>query len=139
MRNGLSDEQVYLTKVDLTARNPKLGESGQDTGWLFKSTIVKASSPNVVGDYTFPGFESDTKYVKFRFMDTALQVSDGQKLQSDDPDDPNDDLSTSTDRVMFEFAGRHVDVKLRESLDGERTNYLEENIEEPWARRGVSA
>ena len=37
--------------------------------------------------------------------------------------------------MIMEFAGSHVDVKLRESLDGERTNFLEENFEEPWARR----
>jgi hypothetical protein len=40
---------------------------------------------------------------------------------------------------MFEFKGRHVDVKLRESLDGERTNFLEENTEEPWQMRQTFA
>ena len=134
-RNGLNDESIYLTKVDLTAPNPKLGEGTTDTGWLFKSTVVKASSPNVVGDYAFPGFESDTKYVKFRFKDDALQVVDGWKLQKDDADDPNDDLPTATERVMFEFAGRHVDIQYRENLDGERTNFLEENTERPWQER----
>ncbi|MEQ9499728.1 MAG: zinc-dependent metalloprotease [Deltaproteobacteria bacterium] len=135
IRNGLMDENLYLTKADLTAHNPKMGEDVHDYGWLFKSTIVSASSPNVVGDYTFPGFESDMRYVKFRFVENALQVVDGQKLQSDDAGDPNDDLATSNERVMFEFNGRHVDIKLRESLDGERTNFLEENTEEPWQMR----
>lgn len=135
VRNGLNDEANYITKANLTAPNPKLGEDSTDDGWLFKTTIVKASSPNVVGDYTFPGFESDTKYVKFRFKDNAMQVVDGMKLQRDDADDPNDDLATSTERVMFEFVGRHVDIQYRENLDGERTNFLEENTERPWQER----
>lgn len=135
VRNGLNDEATYLTKADLTRVNPKLAEGATDNGWLFKSTVVKASSPNVVGDYAFPGFESDTKYVKMRFKDNALQVVDGMKLQNDNADDPNDDLATSTERVMFEFTGRHVDVQFRENLDGERTNFLEENTERPWQER----
>jgi hypothetical protein len=135
IRNGLRDEHVYLTKSDLTGHNPKMGEESKDYGWLFKSTVVKASSPNVVGDYAFPGFESDTKYVRFQFKEDKLQVMDAWKLQHDDADDPNDDLATATDRVMFEFTGSHVDIKLHESLDGERTNLLEENTEAPWQER----
>jgi hypothetical protein len=135
IRNGLEDEHVYLNKADLTDANPKLGEDSQDHGWLFRTTVVKASSPNVLGDYAFPGFESDTKYVRFQFREDTLQVVDGWKLQQDDLDDPNDDLATSTDRVMFEFDGKHVDVKLQESLDGERTNLLEENTEADWQSR----
>jgi Met-zincin len=133
IHNGLLDEHVYLGKSDLTGDNPKL-ERPND-GWLFKTTVVKASSPNVLGDYAFPGFESSTQYVRFQFKEDKLQVVDGQKLQQDDGDDPNDDLATNADRVLFEFDGQHVDVKLRESLDGERTNFLEENTEAPWQQR----
>src|SRR5262245_31421955 len=114
IRNGLRDEHGYLTKSDLTEANPKMGDGSRDFGWLFKSVVVKASSPNVLGDYAFPGFESDTKYVRFQFKEDKLQVIDAWKLQKDDADDPNDDLSTSTDRVMFEFEGSHVDIKLHE-------------------------
>ena len=135
IRNGLRDEHIYLTKSDFTNPNPKMPDGNHDYGWLFKSTVVKASSPNVLGDWAFPGFESDTKYVRFQFKENKLQVIDAWKLQKDDADDPNDDLATSTDRVMFEFDGEHVDVKLRESLDGERTNFLEENTEAPWQKR----
>lgn len=135
IRNGLRDESIYLVKEDLTRPNPKLGEGSTDDGWLYKVTVVKASSPNVVGDYAFPGFESDLRYVKFRFNEEVMQLVDGRTLQRDLPEDPNDDLATRTDRVVMEFAGTHVDVKLRESLDGERTNFLEENTEEPWQKR----
>jgi hypothetical protein len=93
---------------------------------LFKTTVVKTSSPNFLGDYAFPGFQSDTQYVRFRFAEDALQIVDARSLQRDDADDPDDDLSTTAPRVMLEFEGQHVDVQLRESLDGERTNFLEE-------------
>lgn len=134
IRNGLRNESIYLNKTELTQENPKRPASGDD-GWLYKVTVVSASSPNVVGDYAFPGFESDTSYVKFRFREDVLQMVDGTKLQADDPSDPNDDLATSNERVLMEFGGQHVDVKLRESLDGELTNYLEENTEMPWQQR----
>ncbi|SVE59140.1 uncharacterized protein METZ01_LOCUS511994, partial [marine metagenome] len=116
IRNGLLDESTYLNKHELTG-----------DGWLYKVTAVKASSPNVLGDLIWPGLESDLAYVKLRFGENSLQVLDGRHLMQDDPDNPNDDLATTTDRVMIEFAGNNVDIKLRESLDGERTNYLEEN------------
>jgi hypothetical protein len=135
IRNGLEDEHVYLSKTDLTESNPKLEEGNQDRGWLFKTTVVKTSSPNVLADYAFPGIESDVKYVRFQFREDKLQVVDGWRLQQDERDDPDDDLATSTDRVMFEFDGKHVDVKLQESLDGERTNLLEENTEQGWQSR----
>ncbi|OGQ92062.1 MAG: hypothetical protein A2289_14250 [Deltaproteobacteria bacterium RIFOXYA12_FULL_58_15] len=134
IRNGLRDESIYLTKTDMTQANPKTDDAADD-GWLLKVTTVKASSPNVIGDYIFPGLESYIRYVKFRFRENALQLIDSRKLQNDDPSDYNDDLATSTERVMVEFKGEHVDIKLRESLDGERTNWLEENTEEPWQQR----
>lgn len=134
VRNGLTDESIYLRKADLTSPNPKIAPANDD-GWLFKVTIVKASSPNIAGDYAFPGLESDSEYVKVRFAENAMQILDGRRLQSDDPNDPNDDLTTATERVIFELGGSNVDIKLHESLDGERTNLLEENREEPWQKR----
>lgn len=134
VRNGLSDESIYLTKSDLTAANP-LVEGTEDANWLFKVTTVKSSSPNVLGDVIFPGLESELRLVKFRFQEGALQILDGRSIQADLPEDENDDLATQAERVLFEFSGGHVDVKLRESLDGERTNYLEENTEKGWQDR----
>lgn len=133
-RNGLRDESIYLTKADFTAPSKKDPQVADD-GWLMKVTVVKASSPNVVGDYAFPGFESDTKYVKMRFAEEKLQLVDGRQLQIDDPNNPNDDLATRTDRVVLELAGQNVDVMYQESLDGERTNLLSENFEKPWQER----
>lgn len=134
LRNGLSDEAVYLEKSALIAPNPKI-EGSTDDGWLFKATVVAASSPNPLGDYAFPGLESELQYVKFRFREDKLQLLDGRKLQRDNPENPNDDLATSTERVMLEFDGKHVDVLLRENLDGEKTNFVEENTEKGWQDR----
>ncbi len=133
IRNGLSDESIYLEKEDLTAPNPKLGENSQDDGWLYRINIIEASDPNITE--SFPGYESSTRYVRFRFREDALQVTDAQLLQSDDPDNPNDDDLYRADTVIMEFPGKHVDIKLRESLDGERSNHLEENTEENWKER----
>ena len=134
IRNGLRDESIYMEKSELTQDNPK-DIQRSDSGWLFKVAVAQASSPNVLGDFVFPGLESTTRYVRFRFKENAMQVVDARSLQQDDLDDPNDDLATRTDLVLMEFAGENVDIKLRENLDGERTNLLEENTEEPWQER----
>ncbi len=129
-RNGLRDESIYLSKAELT-ETPEDRESP----WLFKVTVVQASSPNVVGDLAFPGLQSGLHQVNFGFMEDRLQILDARQFQPDDPEDENDDTATRTDRVMLEFAGEHVDIKLQETLDGERTNLVEENTERPWQRR----
>lgn len=134
IRSGLANENVYLNKTALTNPDDQFTQAGDDQ-WLYRVTVVGASSPNVVGDYAFPGFESDPMLVQFRFRSDALQVVDGRRLQEDRPLDPNDNLADTDDNVLFEFAGQHLDVKLRESLDGERTNYLEENTEADWEVR----
>jgi hypothetical protein len=130
IRNGLRNESIYLDKSTLTTQ-----PEDREDNWLMKVTVVGASSPNIVGDYAFPGLESELKLVKFRFHENKLQVLDGVRFQEDDLANPNDDAPTRLDRMLMEFDGTHVDVKLRESLDGERTNFLEENYEEPWQRR----
>lgn len=131
VRNGLRDESVYIDKLELVQSAPEREEP-----WLFKTTVVEASSPNVVGDWAFPGFQSGVHQVNFAFMENRLQVLDARQLQRNDPDDANDEITTRADRVMLEFSGEHVDVRLRETLDGERTNLVEENTERPWQERG---
>ncbi len=132
VRNGLSNESIYLTKVEMTQPNTKIEDSEDDT-WLHRVNVVGASTPTISGE--FIGFEGPTKLVRFRFREDVLQVTDAQRYQADDVDDANDDDPFTVDRVMFEFPGKHVDVKLRESLDGERTNWLEENTERTWMKR----
>ena len=130
VRNGLRNESNYLEKTALL-----VAPADHEDYWLHKITVVKTSSPNVVGNYAFPGFESRLSMVQFGFNENRLQVLDARKMQPDDPENPNDDTATRTDRVMFEFNGTHVDTKLRETLDGERTNLLEENYEADWQDR----
>ncbi|HKP56126.1 MAG TPA: zinc-dependent metalloprotease [Polyangiales bacterium] len=129
-REGRVSEAVYLHKSDLTTP-PK----GRDEQWLMQTTVVRTSSPNVLGDYAFPGFTSGLQLVNFQFSEDALQVIAGQTLQADDPDNPNDNHSSFVDRVMLEFPGEHVDVRFLETLNGERTNRIEENKEKAWSDR----
>ena len=138
VRNGLSDESTYVDKADLTVPNTKI-EGSEDDTWLHRINVVATSAPAVSGE--FPGYESFSKLVRFRFREDVLQLVDAQRYQPDLPDDAedevglNDDDPFTVDRVLFEFPGKHVDIKLRESLDGERTNWLEENTERGWMDR----
>lgn len=134
IRNGLSNESIYLDKAPLTSPDDTFTAPGDDN-WIYRTTVVGASSPNVVGDYAFPGLEGSARLVKFRFRDNALQVVKADSLMRDDADNPSDDLASTEQDVLLEFSGQHVDVKLHESLDGERTNLLEENTELPWQER----
>ncbi|HKU44712.1 MAG TPA: zinc-dependent metalloprotease [Polyangiales bacterium] len=129
-REGRVSEAVYLKKADMLDA-PK----GRDSQWLMQTTVVRTSTPNVLGDYAFPGFTSDLKLVDFRFSEDALQVIAGQSLQADDRANPNDDHSSYADRVMLEFPGEHVDVRYLETLNGETTNRIEENRERAWDQR----
>jgi len=134
VRNGLSNESIYLDKAGLSKPDTRFTETSDDN-WIYRVTVVGASSPNVVGDYAFPGLEGEPTLVKVRFRDDALQLVESRRLQEDRPDDPNDNLASTEDNVLLEFAGQHVDIKLQESLDGERTNLLTENTEVPWQQR----
>ena len=71
IRNGLSTESVYLEKEGLTAPDTRYTRENDDN-WLYRVTVVGASSPNVVGDYAFPGIEGGARLVKFRFRDNVL-------------------------------------------------------------------
>src|SRR5215510_11702981 len=102
-REGRVSEAVYLTKTDLT-KPPE----GRDDLWLMQTTVVRTSSPNVLGDYAWPGFQSGLTLVNFKFSEDALQVFAAQTLQADDPANPNDDHETFAHRVMLEFPGQHV-------------------------------
>jgi len=129
-REGRISEAVYVHKQDLLEP-----PDGHDQQWLLQTTVVRTSSPNVLGDYAFPGFTSDPALVNFKFSEDALQVLAAETLQTDDPNNPNDNHSTLIDRVLLEFPGEHVDVKFLETLNGERTNRIEENQEQRWTDR----
>jgi Met-zincin len=129
-REGRISEAVYLNKSEMI--NPP---EGRDEQWLMQTTVVRTSAPNVLGDYAFPGFTSGLQLVNFQFSEDALQVISGQSLQPDDPASANDNHSTYVDRVMLEFPGEHVDVRFLETLNGERTNRIEENKELAWDER----
>ena len=128
VRNGLRDEST--TKKDTLTQ----AVEGKKDYWLMKAT-VRSQFAQHRRRLCIPCLRSELKPVQFRFTVISLQVLVGRQYQGDDPVYPNDDTPTRLERMIMEFSGSHVDVKLRESLDGERTNFLEENYEEGWARR----
>ncbi len=127
IRNGVFNENVYLEKDFLTRENPnKVGS--RDTSWLAYSVLVKSSS---VGDFGSPfvGYYSQPKHVGFRFNKDKLEVLDDTDLLA------TEGVNSAIKTVINAWDGEHVDIKLRVNLDGEISNFKEENKEAPWQDR----
>jgi hypothetical protein len=128
MRTSVFNENVYLDKDFLTRENPN-NPDVDDFGWLELPTVTAVSTPNVLGDWLFPGLEGiGPNYVKFVFtQDTLHMVNAVELMEGDYPDVlPN---------TLTVWPGEHVDIQLRQNVDGEKTNWLEENKERPWENR----
>jgi hypothetical protein len=128
MRTGVFNENVYLNKDFLTRENP-MNPEADDMGWLQLITVTAVSTPNLLGDYLFPGLEgTGPNYVRFTLtQDSIHMVNAVEILEGDFPD--------ALPPTMTVWPGEHVDLQLRQNLDGEKTNYLEENKERPWQDR----
>jgi hypothetical protein len=135
IRTEVFDENVYLDKNFLTRENPHKPGSG-DYAWLFKMTLTKASNPAPNIDL-YQGYPSATKYVRFQFNENKLEMVDDQEYGATYTDSTGQvKVSPSSSRtVMNAWPGTHVDIQLKENLDGERTNVIEENRERPWKER----
>jgi hypothetical protein len=133
-------ENTYLPKDFLTRANPghvATEASPEDRGWLMGVTVTATSVPTAITDI-FPGLQSDTKYVQFVFTQDTVQIVDGITPGPYGSDGNLPDPSVAQDlapRVLQEYPGTHVDIQLRKSLDGEITNYTEENRERDWPLR----
>jgi len=128
-RTEIYNENVYVDKQFLTRENPNKQDE-DDFGWLYNLTVTGVSTPNVLGDWLFPGLElwPTLGYVRFQLMPDSMQMVSGIELMEGDFPDV-------LPRVVTEWPGEHVDLQLRQNLDGERTNYREENKERPWQSR----
>mgnify|MGYP000947037868 FL=1 len=139
-RTELFNENTYLRKDFLTRPNPghvAATTDDEDRGWLMGMSITKVSVPTAITDI-FPGLQSDVKYVRFSMTKDSLQVVDGITPGPYAADGNMPDASDAADlapRVLQEWGGTHVDLQLRKNLDGEVTNYLEENRERDWEQR----
>ena len=124
VRNGVFDENQYLRKSMLV--NP--ATDATDPPWILQGTVEQVSSPNPLSGLNFfVGTTASTTF-KWRVTSDKLQMV-SQRSLNQLPD------STRTDAVLNAWPVTNVDLKLRVNLDGETTNFYEENQEQPWARR----
>ncbi len=133
-RNGVFSENQYLRKDFLV--QPGDGNA-PDRGWFVKSTIVATSTPNplanVSGAGLFAGAESGTSnFVRFGLTQDKLNVINLREISND----PN--WQAQNQRVpetINSWPVANVDLKYRINLDGEKTNFYEENQELDWQVR----
>ena len=129
-RNGVFNENQYVRK-DFLVRGSDAATT--DTGWFVRATITAVSTPNPFGADIFltPGLESGTsgnQYVRFQATEDHLQMLNQRDLDGR----PNDGKVAE---VVNSWPVTNVDLKYRVNLDGETTNFYEENQELPWSQR----
>jgi hypothetical protein len=124
-RNGVFNENQYVRK-DFLVRTV----DGTDPGWVLKSTVVQTSSPNPLGDNfgVFSGGENGGALVRFAVTSDKLEMKSLREI-AQKPD------GARTEEVVNAWPVTNVDIKYRINLDGEKTNFLEENQELDWQQR----
>ncbi len=132
-RNGVFNENQYVRKDFLIRSGDDSGDATPtaDPGWILKATIVQTSSPNPIsGDAVsiFPGMENGGALVRFRVTQNKLEMLDQRELSADGS-------VGKTEEVLDAWPAVNVDLKYRVNLDGETTNFYEENQELPWGQR----
>ncbi|HVJ89806.1 MAG TPA: zinc-dependent metalloprotease [Labilithrix sp.] len=130
-RNGIFNENVYLKKSFLIRQGTAGAE--EDDGWMLKATILSTSTPNPLANtVVWSGAENNGAFVRFVATQNNLQLvnirelSDSKEIQ---------DQGTRNPEVVDSWPATHVDLKYRVNLDGEKTNFLEENQELDWRQR----
>jgi hypothetical protein len=134
-RNGVFNENVYLRKAFLI----RPGEAGtsastaDDEGWMVKATVLSTSTPNPLGNSVlWAGAENNGALVRFVAMQDSLQLVNIRELSDSKQ---VKDQGTRVPEVVDSWAASHVDIKYRVNLDGEKTNFIEENQELDWRQR----
>ncbi len=127
-RNGVFNENQYVRKAFLTTDG-----THPDPGWFLKATVTAASTPNPLGALgIFPGadtgFGTGLGYVRFAVTQDKLQLVNMRQISSTSSPD-------NTPEVVNAWPITNVDLKYRVNLDGEKTNFYEENQELDWQVR----
>jgi hypothetical protein len=133
-RNGVFNENQYLRKDFLIA--PGDG-SVPDRGWYVKTTILSTDTPNplanVNGAGLFAGAEGQAvNLVRFAVTQDKLQVLNMRELTNDPT------ILSQAQRipeVVNAWPVTNVDLKYQINLDGEKTNFYQENQELDWQVR----
>ena len=128
-RNGVFNENQYIRKDFLIrrrrdARPIRAGSS--------KATVTQASAPNVSAGGIFGLFAGARERGQIR----PLRHHAGQAADAQHARDLHDRLSGSkSPEVVNAWPITNVDLKYRVNLDGEKTNFYEENQELDWQVR----
>ena len=127
-RNGVFDENQYIRKAFLTTDG-----THPDPGWFLKATVTQVSTPNPLGALgIFPGadtgFGTGLGYVQFVITSDKLQMVNMRQISSvSSPDNEPE--------VINAWPITNVDLKYQVNLDGETTNFYQENQELDWQVR----
>ncbi len=139
-RNGVFNENQYVRKDFLV----RPGSGGEDPGWFMKATMVGTSAPNpfmAPGGPLFNGSESAVyagynkgfmPFVRWVITSDKLQVVNMRELSGDPTIVAQ---GTRDDEVLNAWPITNVDLKYEINLDGEITNFFQENQEADWQQR----
>jgi len=132
-RNGVFNENQYLRKEFLVrpATNGPDGKPQADNGWFMKTTIIHTSTPNPLASQGFfVGAENNGAYVRWAITSDTLEMVNlreiSQGFAAQDTREPE---------VLNSWPVTNVDLKYKINLDGEKSNFYEENQELPWQQR----
>lgn len=133
-RNGVFNENVYLRKSFLVRDGEmKDGKAAADNGWMLKATVLQTSTPNPLANTVlWSGAENNGMLVRFVATQDHLQLINQRELSNSKQ---IEDQGTRTPEIVDSWVATHVDIKYRVNLDGEKTNFLEENQELDWQQR----
>jgi hypothetical protein len=143
-RNGVFDENQYIRKDFLV----RPGSGGSDPGWFMKATVTATSTPNPLGGPSgaglYVGAESGGSYVRFEVTQDKLNMLSMRELSAGVfpvPGDPAGATASAGDQgsrlpeVVDAWPVTNVDLKYRVNLNGEKSNFYEENQELDWQLR----
>jgi hypothetical protein len=138
-RNGVFNENQYLRKAFIIQGTPD-----DDPGWFLKASITAVSTPNPLGanDLQFgiwPGSEGEqyggAYWVRFAVTQDKLNMINMRSF-ADISQFPNGAGDTTTlPETVNAWPITNVDLKYQVNLDGEKTNFYQENQELDWQVR----
>jgi hypothetical protein len=134
-RNGVFNENQYVRK-DFLIRSGTDATS-TDPGWFMMASVTAASTPNplanVGGAGLFPGQPGGgPNFVRFAVTQDKLELIDMREISQDPTTDAQ---GLRIPSVINVWPISNVDLKYQVNLDGETTNFYQENQELDWQQR----
>jgi hypothetical protein len=131
-RNGVFNENQYIRKDFLirSGSTTTAGVAGTDDGWFLKETVVSESIPNPLAAADLSDGITNVNLVRFVVTEDKLNMVNMRELSAGFPSQGARD-----GEVVDAWPITNVDLKYRVNLDGETTNFYEENQELDWQVR----